>query len=58
MDGRYIKPIAKALDVSVHKLTGVPPNVPTIDVKSICTYEEETILLQRLDGIIWTICTR
>jgi len=47
-DGRYIKPIANALDVSVHKLTGVPPNVSTVEVKSTDTYEEENILLKRL----------
>ncbi|MEK3954900.1 MULTISPECIES: helix-turn-helix domain-containing protein [Psychrobacillus] len=47
-DGRYIRPIAEALDVSVHKLTGVPPNVASVEVKSIDTYEEENILLERL----------
>ncbi|SEN58980.1 Helix-turn-helix [Paenisporosarcina quisquiliarum] len=47
-DGRYIKPIAEALDVSVHKLTRVPPNVSSIDVKLVDTYEKENILLERL----------
>ena len=47
-DGRYIKPIARALDVSVHKLTGVPQNVSSVDMKPIDTYEEENILLKRL----------
>ena len=43
-DGRYIKPIAEALDVSVHKLT----LLPSVDVKPTDTYEKETILLKRL----------
>lgn len=47
-DGRYIKPIADALDVSVHELTGVPPNVSSVHEISIDTYEEENILLKRL----------
>lgn len=48
-DGRYIKPIAQALDVSVHKLTGVPlDNTSSVEVKSVDTYEEENILLKRL----------
>lgn len=47
-DGRYIRPIAEALDVSVHRLIGVPPNVASMEVKSIDTYEEENILLERL----------
>ncbi|SDN72640.1 Helix-turn-helix [Psychrobacillus sp. OK028] len=47
-DERYNKPIARALNVSVHKLTGVPPNVSSVEVKQIDTYEEENILLQRL----------
>lgn len=47
-DERYNKPIARALDVNVHKLTGVPPDVSTVDVKRIDTYEEENILLKRL----------
>ena len=47
-DGRYIKPIANALDVSVHKLTGGSPNVSSVEVKSTDTYEEENILLKRL----------
>lgn len=47
-DGRYIKSIAEALDVSVHKLTGVTPNDLSVDVKPNDTYEKETILLKRL----------
>ncbi|WP_277587513.1 helix-turn-helix domain-containing protein [Psychrobacillus antarcticus] len=47
-DGRYIKSIAEALDVSVHKLTGVPSNDLSVEVKSKDTYEEENILLQSL----------
>lgn len=47
-DERYIKPIAQALDISIYKLTGVPPNVSSIDVKPIDTYEKENILLERL----------
>ena len=47
-DGRYIRPIAEALDVSIHKLTLVPSNISSLDVKTIDTYETETILLKRL----------
>ncbi|QUG43036.1 helix-turn-helix transcriptional regulator [Psychrobacillus sp. INOP01] len=47
-DERYNKPIARALDVSVYKLTGVPSNVSSVDVKPIDTYEKENILLERL----------
>jgi len=47
-DGRYIKPIADALDVSLYKLTGITPDVSTLDVKSSDTYEEENVLLKRL----------
>lgn len=47
-DGRYIKPIAEALNVSVHELTGVPYNVSSVNVIPIDTYEEENILLKRL----------
>lgn len=47
-DERYNKPIARALDVSVYKLTGVPPDASSIDVKPVDTYEEENILLERL----------
>lgn len=47
-DSRYIKPIAEALGVSVHKLTGISPNVSSVEVKPIDTYEEENILLKRL----------
>lgn len=47
-DERYNKPLARALDVSVQKLTGAPPNDSGIEVKREDTYEEENILLQRL----------
>ena len=47
-DERYTKPLARALDVSVHKLTGVPPHYSIVEVKRMDTYEEENILLKRL----------